>query len=71
MLGALQRTGTVGKPATLLQVFMAGAGSGFVNSFISCPFELAKINMQNQGVLPGTRTSAPHASLATPFQAAT
>ena len=38
---------------------MAGAGSGFVNSFISCPFELAKINMQNQGVLPGTFTRAP------------
>lgn len=34
----------------LSHIFLAGVGSGFVNSFVSCPFELAKINMQNQGV---------------------
>ena len=30
------------------QVFLAGAGSGAVNSLISCPTELAKIQLQNQ-----------------------
>ncbi|KAK3814253.1 MAG: mitochondrial carrier domain-containing protein [Benniella sp.] len=33
---------------TLLQIFLAGTGSGVVNSFISCPMELSKIRLQNQ-----------------------
>lgn len=33
---------------TLTQIFIAGAGSGLVNSLISGPVELAKIQMQNQ-----------------------
>ena len=33
---------------TLEQIFMAGAGSGLINSFISGPVELAKIQVQNQ-----------------------
>ncbi|KAG0352875.1 hypothetical protein BGZ54_002538, partial [Gamsiella multidivaricata] len=33
---------------TLLQIFIAGTGSGVVNSFISCPMELSKIRLQNQ-----------------------
>lgn len=39
---------TPGATPTLLQIFIAGAGSGFINSFISGPVELAKIQMQNQ-----------------------
>lgn len=37
-----------GASPTLAQIFMAGAGSGLVNSLISGPVELAKIQMQNQ-----------------------
>jgi solute carrier family 25 carnitine/acylcarnitine transporter 20/29 len=33
---------------TIKQIFIAGCGSGFVNSLISCPTELAKIQLQNQ-----------------------
>lgn len=33
---------------TLTQIFLAGSGSGLVNSIISCPMELAKIKLQNQ-----------------------
>ncbi|KAG0314886.1 hypothetical protein BGZ99_007788 [Dissophora globulifera] len=33
---------------TLLQIYLAGTGSGIVNSFISCPMELSKIRLQNQ-----------------------
>jgi hypothetical protein len=54
---ACQWRGSVGQVPTLTQVFWAGVGSGFVNSFISCPFELAKICMQNQGT--GTGTPSP------------
>lgn len=34
---------------SLWQIFIAGSGSGFVNSFISTPMELVKIRLQNQG----------------------
>ena len=44
----------------LSHIFLAGVGSGFVNSFVSCPFELAKINMQNQGVPSAYRVSDRH-----------
>jgi solute carrier family 25 carnitine/acylcarnitine transporter 20/29 len=37
-----------GQTPNLWQIFVAGAGSGFVNSFISGPVELSKIQMQNQ-----------------------
>ena len=37
-----------GAAPTLSQIFLAGAGSGLINSFISGPVELAKIQMQNQ-----------------------
>ncbi|ORZ33460.1 mitochondrial carrier domain-containing protein [Catenaria anguillulae PL171] len=33
---------------TLTQIFIAGSGSGLVNSLISCPMELSKIRIQNQ-----------------------
>ncbi|KAF9410777.1 hypothetical protein BGZ94_001534, partial [Podila epigama] len=33
---------------TLMQIYLAGTGSGVVNSFISCPMELSKIRLQNQ-----------------------
>lgn len=33
---------------TLSQIFWAGCGSGLANAFISCPTELAKIQLQNQ-----------------------
>ncbi|KAI9219372.1 mitochondrial carnitine/acylcarnitine carrier protein CACL-like protein [Blastocladiella britannica] len=32
----------------LSQIFLAGAGSGAINSLISCPMELSKIKVQNQ-----------------------
>ncbi|KAK9760382.1 hypothetical protein K7432_015651 [Basidiobolus ranarum] len=35
--------------ATLKQMFVAGIVTGTVNSFVSCPMELAKIRLQNQG----------------------
>ncbi|KAK9720083.1 hypothetical protein K7432_004345 [Basidiobolus ranarum] len=35
--------------ATLNQMFVAGIATGVVNSFVSCPMELAKIRLQNQG----------------------
>ena len=34
--------------ATFSQVFIAGSFSGFLNSFLICPIELAKIKIQNQ-----------------------
>jgi solute carrier family 25 carnitine/acylcarnitine transporter 20/29 len=34
--------------STLLNAFVAGCGSGLANSVISCPSELAKIQLQNQ-----------------------
>ncbi|GJJ73371.1 solute carrier family 25 (mitochondrial carnitine/acylcarnitine transporter), member 20/29 [Entomortierella parvispora] len=50
-----------GDDPTLMQIFLAGTGSGVVNSFISCPMELSKIRLQNQqgpvgagGAAPGT-----------------
>lgn len=45
----------------LSHVFWAGAGSGLVNSLISCPTELAKIQMQNKSLL--TQVSAGNASV--------
>lgn len=36
--------------ATLAQIFIAGSSSGLINSVISCPVELAKIQLQNQGL---------------------
>lgn len=36
-------------------MFLAGMGSGFINSFVACPVELAKIRLQNQaasGMVP-------------------
>lgn len=36
------------KHPSLQQIFWAGCGSGFANAFISCPTELAKIQLQNQ-----------------------
>ncbi|KAJ3416844.1 hypothetical protein HDV05_008429 [Chytridiales sp. JEL 0842] len=33
---------------TISNIFWAGCGSGFVNSFFSCPMELVKIRLQNQ-----------------------
>jgi solute carrier family 25 carnitine/acylcarnitine transporter 20/29 len=44
----LEMQTTTGTQPTLTQIFMAGAGSGFINSFISGPVELTKIQMQNQ-----------------------
>lgn len=35
-------------PPTLMQVYIAGAGSGAVNAVFSCPIELVKIRLQNQ-----------------------
>ncbi|ORY02644.1 mitochondrial carrier, partial [Basidiobolus meristosporus CBS 931.73] len=35
--------------ATYKQMFIAGIVTGTVNSFVSCPMELAKIRLQNQG----------------------
>ena len=37
-------------PPTLTQIFIAGSGSGIVNSFVSAPMELIKIRLQNQGL---------------------
>lgn len=37
-----------GAVPTLNQIFIAGAGSGLINSIISSPVELAKIQIQNQ-----------------------
>lgn len=34
--------------APLQHVFLAGMGSGIVSSFITCPMELAKVQLQNQ-----------------------
>lgn len=39
---------------TLMQIYLAGTGSGIVNSFISCPMELSKIRLQNQQGAAGT-----------------
>lgn len=36
---------------TLWQIFFAGCGSGFINSFVSTPMELVKIRLQNQGMM--------------------
>ncbi|KAL7748225.1 hypothetical protein RI367_006411 [Sorochytrium milnesiophthora] len=51
---------------TLTQIFIAGAGSGLVNSFISCPIELSKIRLQNQtdskNSLVQLRPGTPHFS---------
>jgi len=33
---------------TLTQIFIAGAGSGFANTIVASPIELAKIRLQNQ-----------------------
>ncbi|RUP43036.1 mitochondrial carrier domain-containing protein, partial [Jimgerdemannia flammicorona] len=35
---------------TLCHIFLAGTGSGVVNSFITCPMELVKVRLQNQGI---------------------
>ena len=35
---------------TLWQIFVAGSGSGLINSFASAPMELVKIRLQNQGI---------------------
>ncbi|KAF9560550.1 hypothetical protein BGW38_009041, partial [Lunasporangiospora selenospora] len=43
----IQMTNPTDEP-TLTQIFLAGTGSGVVNSFISCPMELSKIRLQNQ-----------------------
>ncbi|KAI3635244.1 hypothetical protein MIR68_006810 [Amoeboaphelidium protococcarum] len=48
---AVDENGIVHQP-TLSQIFVAGSGSGFVNSIISSPMELIKIKLQNQGA-PG------------------
>ncbi|KAI9349623.1 mitochondrial carrier domain-containing protein [Obelidium mucronatum] len=37
---------------TVANIFWAGCGSGFVNSFLSCPMELVKIRLQNQKSIP-------------------
>ncbi|KAF9996673.1 hypothetical protein BGZ80_006788 [Entomortierella chlamydospora] len=44
-----------GDDPTLTQIFLAGTGSGVVNSFISCPMELSKIRLQNQDLGPGSK----------------
>lgn len=51
--------GTATQP-TLDQIFIAGAGSGLINSFISSPVELAKIQLQNQRNRPGYFKSPSH-----------
>ncbi|KAF9318477.1 hypothetical protein BGZ91_005158, partial [Linnemannia elongata] len=42
-----------GDDPTLMQIYLAGTGSGIVNSFISCPMELSKIRLQNQDQAAG------------------
>ncbi|KAI9179270.1 hypothetical protein H9P43_005933 [Blastocladiella emersonii ATCC 22665] len=51
-----------GATPTLTQIFLAGSGSGLINSIISCPMELAKIRVQNQtdAVHSVVRTTMPH-----------
>ena len=44
----VQQRGSTDKTATMLHIFWAGFGSGLGNSLISCPTELAKIQLQNQ-----------------------
>lgn len=44
---------------TLMQIGLAGMGSGVVNSFITCPMELAKIRIQNQTALTNTPFTGP------------
>jgi solute carrier family 25 (mitochondrial carnitine/acylcarnitine transporter), member 20/29 len=41
-------------------VFIAGALSGFVNGFFSCPMELVKIRLQNQVDSPGKLYNGPY-----------
>lgn len=43
----------------LAHVFWAGAGSGIANSLISCPLELAKIQVQNQSAWKGRQFRGP------------
>ena len=43
---------------TITQIFIAGAGSGFINSVISCPVELCKIKLQLQKDQPLTKGAA-------------
>ncbi|KAF9104061.1 hypothetical protein BGX27_010258 [Mortierella sp. AM989] len=47
-----------GDDPTLTQIFLAGTGSGVVNSFISCPMELSKIRLQNQDQGSGPKSVA-------------
>lgn len=44
---------------SLTHVFLAGAGSGIANSLISCPLELAKIQVQNQSAWKGRQFRGP------------
>lgn len=44
----LESLAPAGTSPTLNHILVAGAGSGLINSFISGPVELAKIQMQNQ-----------------------
>ncbi|KAF9940031.1 hypothetical protein KVV02_001476 [Mortierella alpina] len=44
-----------GDDPTLMQIYLAGTGSGIVNSFISCPMELSKIRLQNQDQAAGAK----------------
>ncbi|KAG0337218.1 hypothetical protein BG004_007725 [Podila humilis] len=50
---------------TLLQIYLAGTGSGIVNSFISCPMELSKIRLQNQQEVTPTGIKGTKGTLAT------
>ncbi|KAG0264099.1 hypothetical protein BG011_007494 [Mortierella polycephala] len=43
---------------TLMQIYLAGTGSGIVNSVISCPMELSKIRLQNQDQGPNFKGAA-------------
>ena len=43
---------------TLWQIFVAGSGSGLIQSGISSPMELIKIRLQNQGADLGTSTGS-------------
>lgn len=50
--------GNGGQPK-LWHIFWAGAGSGLANSLISCPIELAKIQLQNQSAWTGRQFRGP------------
>lgn len=46
----MQREPNDTSPASLKQIFIAGSGSGIINSLVSSPMELVKIRLQNQGL---------------------